>query len=288
MTTDTPGNNSYFFDPESPAEMARLINLDHFITRNMGGPFTGIDNPTKLSTIVDLACGPGGWVLDVAFAYPGIDVAGVDISQTMISYANARARSQGIANASFGVMDITQPLDFSDESFDLVNARFLFSVLLREAWPSFIHECTRILRPGGILRLTDMIDPAITTSAACERRMQLSFLAQSRLGYGFSPIGRTVGVTSVLPRLLRKAGYQQVQHAAHALEFSVGTDAWADVYRDAEIVGLLLQPLLVNSGVTTVEEADHLYEEMLAEMHEEDFGAMWHYMTIWGQKPERV
>ena len=284
MTTNIPDNNSYFFDPESPAEMARLINLDHFITRNMGGPFAGIPDPSSLSTIVDLACGPGGWVLDVAFAYPGIDVAGVDISRTMIEYANARARSQNIPNASFGIMDITQTFDFSDASFDLVNARFLFSVLHREAWPSFIRECTRILRPGGILRLTDMIDPAITTSEACERRMQLSFLAQSRLGYGFSPIGRTVGVTSVLPSLLRKSGYQQVQHAAYALEFSSETDAWADVYRDAEIVGRLLQPLLVNSEVTTREEAERLYEQMLAEMHEEDFCGMWHYMTIWGQK----
>ena len=278
--------SGYFFDPESPAEMARLINLDQFITRNMGGPLVGIADPSSLHTIVDLACGPGGWVLDVAFAYPEIDVAGVDISQTMTSYANARARSQGLTNASFGVMDIKQPLDFSDNTFDLVNTRFLFSVLQRDEWAAFIEECTRILRPGGILRMTDMIDPAITTSAACERRMELSFLAQARLGYGFSPIGRTVGVTSVIPSLLRNAGYQDVQHAAYALDFSRGTDAWANVYRDAEVVGRLLQPLLINTGVTTEEEAEHLYQQMLIEMHADDFCGMWHYMTMWGVKPQ--
>jgi hypothetical protein len=86
----------------------------------------------------------------------------------------------------------------------------------------------------------------------------VSFLARSRLGYGFSPIGRTVGVTSVIPSLLRNAGYQDIQHAAYALEFSTGTEAWANVYRDAEVVGRLLQPLLINSGVTTEEEADQL------------------------------
>jgi SAM-dependent methyltransferase len=278
--------SGYFFDPESPTEMARLINLDQFVTRNMGGPLVGIADPSSLHTIVDLACGPGGWVLDVAFAYPEADVAGVDISQTMTSYANARARSQRLTNASFGVMDIKQPLDFSDNTFDLVNTRFLFSVLQRDEWAAFIDECTRILRPGGILRMTDMIDPAITTSAACERRMQLSFLAQSRLGYGFSPIGRTVGVTSVIPKLLRDAGYQDVQHAAYALDFSRGTDAWANVYRDAEVVGRLLQPLLINTGVTTEEEAEQLYQQMLIEMHADDFCGMWHYMTIWGVKPQ--
>jgi hypothetical protein len=89
-------------------------------------------------------------------------------------------------------------------------------------------------------------------------------------------------VTTVLPWLLRKAGYQHIKHAAHALEFSADTDTWGAVYRDAEIVGLLLQPLLVNSGVTTQEEADHLYQQMLIEMRSPDFCGMWHYMTVWG------
>jgi ubiquinone/menaquinone biosynthesis C-methylase UbiE len=284
-SSDEKDKNTYFFDPEGAEEMARLINLDHFVTRNMGGFFTGIADPSSLQTVLDLACGPGGWVLDVAFAYPKIQVVGVDISKSMIEYALARAGAQGLDNAYFEVMDITKPLEFTESSFDLVNARFLFSVLHREAWEPFIAECTRILRPGGILRLTDMIDPAITTSAACERRQQLSFEAQWRLGYGFSPTGRTIGVTSVLPSLLRKAQYQQIQLAAHALEFSAGTESWMEVFRDAQIVGLLLQPLLVNSGVTTQEEADHFYQQMLIEMQAADFCGMWHYMTIWGTKP---
>lgn len=288
MPTELPDkneNNTYFFDPESAEEMVRLINLDRFVTRNMGGPLAGIADPSSLHRVVDLACGPGGWVLDVAFAYPKIDVVGIDISRTMIGYAKARARSQGLDNASFEVMDITRRLDFDDNAFDLVNARFLFSVLRRDAWNPFIAECARILRPGGVLRLTEMIDPAITTSDACERRQQLAFEAERRLGYGFSPTGRTLGVTTVLPSLLRKAGYQQVHHTAHALEFSADTDAWGEVYRDAEIVGLLLQPLLVNSGVTTQEEADQLYQQMLIEMQALDFCGMWHYMTVLGTEP---
>lgn len=286
---DEPNNankqNTYLFDPESAEELARLLNLDRFVTRNMGGPLTGVVDPSLLHNVVDLACGPGGWVLDVAFAYPHLKITGVDISQVMIQYAQMRAHSQGLDNASFQVMDITKPLDFADGSVDLVNARFLFSVLLRDAWQPFIAECYRILRPGGLLRLTEMIDPAITTSAACERRQQLSFEAQWRMGYGFSPTGQTLGVATVLPHFLRKEGYQQVSHTAYALDFSADTDAWWEVYRDAEIVGLLLQPLLIHSGVATIEEADALYRQMLTEMHAEDFCGMWHYMTVYGTKP---
>src|SRR5438094_299726 len=116
---------------DSGVEIARLINLDRMTTTAMGGVFAGLpetDLP-QLHNVLDLGCGPGSWVLDVAFAYPGCEVAGVDICQTMIEYAWARAHTQLLSNASFGVMDITQPLDFSDNTFDLVSARFLAGVL---------------------------------------------------------------------------------------------------------------------------------------------------------------
>ena len=149
MSPDKKEDNTYLLDTESPAEMARLINQERLLTQAMNGPLAGLD-PSTFQRLLDLGCGPGGWVLDVAFAYPGMEVAGVDISKTMIEYANARARSQQLSNTSFGLMDITKPLDFGDDSFDLVNTRFLFAALRRDAWPSFIAECMRILRPGGI------------------------------------------------------------------------------------------------------------------------------------------
>lgn len=61
----------------------------------------------------------------MAFAYPDIEVVGIDISQQMIEYARAQARVQGLDNAYFHVMDATQPLDFPDSSFDLINGRTL-------------------------------------------------------------------------------------------------------------------------------------------------------------------
>ncbi len=235
MEIDETGDNTYVMDAESPSEMARLIHLDRFITQEMGGPLTGIADPKALHDVLDLGCGPGGWVLDTAFENPHMEVAGIDISRIMVDYANARARTQQLPNASFGVMDITQPLDFSDASFDMINARFLSGVLRREAWPSFIAECTRLLRPGGILRLTDMIEPGTSTSPAYEQLNAILYQALWKAGYGFSPNGLTSGIAHTLPWLMRKAGYTNMRHAAYGLEFSADTDAWADVYHNAEV-----------------------------------------------------
>ncbi|HZR42789.1 MAG TPA: class I SAM-dependent methyltransferase, partial [Ktedonobacteraceae bacterium] len=204
---NTNVQHTYFFDPESASEMARLIEQDRMMTKAMGGPLAGLPDLPLGAQVLDLACGPGSWALDTAYASPDSEIAGVDISRIMIDYANARARSQGLTNVSFGVMDITQPLDFSDHSFDLVNARTLFAVLRRDAWQPFISECTRILKAGGTLRLNEPVDGGVTNSAAIERLLAALARAIWTLGYGFSIDGRSFGIVPSLPALLREAGY---------------------------------------------------------------------------------
>jgi len=286
MTTTPPEDNTYLLDAESPTELARLVNQDQMMTRAMGGPLSEQSTETlsSMQHILDLGCGPGSWVLDVAFAYPHIEVCGGDISKIMIDYANARARSQGIKNASFGVMDITKPFDLADGSVDLVNGRALFGVLRREAWQLFIAECTRILRPGGVLRLTEPVDFGVTNSLAFAQMQALWFQLYTRGGYGFSPDGSGFGLAPVLPRMLRQADYQSVQYAAHALEFSAHTPDWANFYRNMDVACQLGQESAVKSGVATREEWERVYQQMLIEMNGEDFCGIWHFTTFCGIK----
>lgn len=109
--------------------------------------------------MLDIACGPGAWALDVAQAFPQKRVTGIDISRMMVQYAKAEAREKGLYNASFQVMDALKPLAFADDSFDLVNARFITGFMSKAASPILVRECMRILRPGGILRLTECESP---------------------------------------------------------------------------------------------------------------------------------
>jgi ubiquinone/menaquinone biosynthesis C-methylase UbiE len=278
-------HNTYVFDSESSTEMARLINQDRMMTQAMGGPLAGLDRPEALRNILDLGCGPGGWALDVAFELPQAEVEGVDISRIMVDYANARARTQDILNASFGVMNITGPLDFPDASFDLVNARFLTVVFKREAWPPFLKECTRVLRPGGYLRLTEVVDAGVSNSAALNQFMQLFLQAFWQTGYAFSPDGRSVGMIHMLPSLLREQGYQQVRLQPHAVEYSANMEAWADQYHNIEVAGSQIKPLLLNLGLITSEEFDQLYLQAISDMQQETFCAVQHFTTVFGQKP---
>lgn len=288
MPDNAEETHTYVLDPKSSTEMARLLEQDRFANQNMGGVFVGLSTTdiAGLHTVLDLACGPGGWVLDTAFENPTISVTGGDISQIMIDYAIARARTQKLANATFKVLDITKPLDFPDASFDLVNARLLMGVLRREAWPPFIAECTRILRPGGMLRLMEPTDLGITNSPAQERLNALFTRALWLAGYGFSPDGNTLGMTTMVPRLLYRAGYQNLRYHAHAQWNGIEVKEEINYHRNTAIIFQTIQPFLVQTGVATQEEVQKLYQQMLIEIHQDDFCGMYNSVIMMGYKPE--
>jgi SAM-dependent methyltransferase len=276
--------STYFFDQESSAEFVRLLNQDRFITRAMGGAQAGWPEIPEEATILDVACGPGGWVLDVAYALPDAAVCGVDISSVMIEYANARARSQGIPNASFGVMDITHPLDFASGSFDLIHARFLTAVLKREAWVPFIAECTRLLRPGGFLQLVEGNDAGRSLSPALEQLNGLGMQALWQAGYGFSHDGRTFGMFPGLLRLLKQASYQDLHLSTTILDHCANSEGWADFFHNQEFLLHEIKPLLLTTGLITEEEFDLLFQQAIIEMHQDDFAAVGQIMSLWGRK----
>ncbi|HZR40439.1 MAG TPA: methyltransferase domain-containing protein [Ktedonobacteraceae bacterium] len=287
MSDELPANkeHTYVFDPESATEMARLIDQGRMITKCMGGVLAEQPHPEQFQTILDVACGPGDWVLDVAFAYPQSTVCGIDISRTMVDYANARVRSQHLSNASFGVMDIRQPLDFSDASFDLVNARLLVAVLRREDWPRLIDECKRVLKPGGVLRLTETDHFGVSTCPAHDRIVELIIQVLNRTGHGFSPDGRSTGITPALPLLLRRAGFVEIGSSAHVLRFSPFDETYADMRNNARIVTLQLRTPMTKLGLVTEQEFDRLYQQMELELLSDDFSGVWPFLTVWGRKP---
>ncbi len=281
LDESTSPKGEYFIDAESASETVRLTMQDRFITEAMGGLFSERSDIATMHSILDLACGSGQWVLDVAYAYPKIEVTGVDHSHAVINYARARAHSQGLNNASFQVMDISKPLDFPDNSFDLVNAR-LIAFLAPDQWAHLLQECMRITRPGGIVRLTE--NEALTNSPAMDTLFSLFYRAMKQAGQSFSPTGRTLGIIPMLSHLLQKAGFSNVQHKAHALNFSVGAEAYENLRQVTHSMFVLMEPFVTNVGVSTQEEWQRLIQQMGIEVLSDDFCATMVLLTAWGEK----
>jgi len=276
--------STYVIDAESGTEMARLINQERLLTKVMGGVFPERFDLSHASHILDVGCGPGSWVLEVAFENPKIKVVGIDISRLMIEYARAHAEAQGMDNASFRVMNALEALEFADNSFDVVNARYINAFMLKTSWPLLMKEILRILRPGGTLLLTEC-EWSITNSLVFEKMGEMLTRVGTLTGRSFSPDGRHIGITPMLGRFLREAGFVDMQKKAHVLEFSAGTEDYGDTYQDLMAGLKLLEPYLVLAKMTTAEEFDELYQQALTELMLNTFCGVGFMLTVWGKKP---
>jgi ubiquinone/menaquinone biosynthesis C-methylase UbiE len=283
------GENTYGLDVESGAEMARLLDQDIMITKAMGGLFAERSDLDDVSSILDVACGPGGWVQEVAFAYPDIEVTGIDISYTMIEYARAQAQVQHLDNAKFMIMDAAKPLEFPDNSFDIVNARFMVGVLTQNKWPAVIKEFMRVARPGGIIRLTETDWPStgITNSPALDRWTSLATQGAYRGGVGFiaNPQGWHFGITPMLTRLLQEAGCLHIDKRAHVMDFSAGTEAFEENFKNLKTVLMLSKPFFLKAGILSEQEFQDFYQQVIIEMMSGDFRGIYYFLTAWGVKP---
>ncbi len=270
-------------DHESGAEMARLLDQDHIFTKAMGGLFPErSDDFSEIRSILDVGCGPGGWAHEVAFAHQATTVVGIDISQAMIEYASTQARIQGLDNLSFRIMDITRPLDFPDNTFDLVNARLL-GFLSVDAWPRVVQEYVRITRPGGIIRLTET-EMSVSNSPALEKELEWFFRSLWKFGQSFSPNGNRLNITAMLSSFLRQAGCRNVQVKAHAVDWSKGSEGYYPLLQDCKVGFKLTEPFFLQAGVAEKEEMEQVYEQMQVEMLQDTFCAVHYLLTAWGEK----
>jgi ubiquinone/menaquinone biosynthesis C-methylase UbiE len=279
-----PEENTYVLDSESTAEVARLMLQDQNMTTGMGGILPEQIDLSGIQRVLDLACGPGGWPLELAYTYSDMEVVGVDISERMIAYARAQAQVQQRSNISFRVMDILKPLDFPDHAFDLVNARQISGFMQREKWPVFFRECLRVLRPGGIMRLTEG-EGGMSNQPHFEQALHIGVQALNHMGMTFSPNGLHYGIVQMLPHFFRQAGLSLLGNRAHFLEFSFGTQAHKNFYENFAMLFPLLEPLIVKTKIATLEEWRNLAQKALVEMYREDFCAAWIMVTVWGEKP---
>lgn len=119
------------------------------------------DGERVAAVLADLACPPGGLVLDAgcgtgnwsaALALAGCRVRGVDLAPEMIAGAQLVAREHGLGpdRASFGVGDVER-LPFPADTFD---GAICFNALDFTPRPGVaLAEYRRVVRPGGRLAL---------------------------------------------------------------------------------------------------------------------------------------
>jgi ubiquinone/menaquinone biosynthesis C-methylase UbiE len=277
-------SGTYFVpDRENEEELVRIAEQDRLVTASMGGVLPEQADPSAFQRVLDVACGAGSWVIEAAQTYPEMSLVGVDVNRRMIEYARAQAIAHHVDDrVEFRVMDALSILDFPDASFDLVNLRFAVSFVRTWDWPRVLSELLRVVRPAGVVRLTDEEIIHQSTSPASIQFCEMLLCALFRSWHLFAQ--ETSGLTAHLAPLLSRHGCQQVQTKAYPLQFRAGTPEGQAYIEDGARVLRTLRPFLQKWGCMS-EDFDAIRQQALEEIQRPDFHATWHLLTAWGIKP---
>jgi ubiquinone/menaquinone biosynthesis C-methylase UbiE len=262
-------------------ETARLQLQGQMITAGMGGVLPEQPQPTTFQRVLDVGCGTGDWLIEVAKTYPGIPLlVGIDVNERMVHYARSQAKKQQVADrVEFHVMDALCTLKFPEAFFDLVNERLGMSYLRTWDWPNLLSEFQRITRPGGVIRITECDTPE-SNSPALNKLNTLLLQALSQSGHFFIPNDRN-GVISELAPLLERLGLKQVQTHLYRLEYRAGTPEGKSFCEDEEHMFRLLLPFF-HKWCRVPEDYETIYRQALDEMQQPDFAAKWTLLTVCG------
>ncbi len=280
--------STYFVqDRLDKEELTRLTIQEQFVTRGMGGVLAEQPDPASLHRVLDVGCGPGGWLIEAAETYPGIALlVGVDVSSKMVEYGRVQAAARHLEDrVQFAAMDSLKALEFAPSYFDLVNQRLGWSFLRTWDWPNLLFEYRRITRGGGVVRITEGDVVGQANSPTLTRLFALWQDAVFEAGHLFSQ--ERTGVTGQLARLLQRAGLHDVQTRSYTMEYRSGTPEGKLFH---ENIRLFLQTALpfMRKWTRVPEYYEELYRQALSEMQRPDFLATWDMVTAWGTNQELV
>jgi SAM-dependent methyltransferase len=176
-----------------PSEQERLAGLN----RMTNAAFIDFLNVVPGSHVLEVGSGLGILANEVATTAAGVHVTGVELSAEQLAAARPAPRvtfTQGDAHA----------LDFADESFDLVYARYLLEHVVDPE--RVLREMRRVAKPGGRVAVCENDVSLLRFDPPCpafEQAWDTFIRFQASLG-GDGLIGRR------LFRLFRHAGFTDI------------------------------------------------------------------------------
>ena len=118
--------------------------------------------------VLDVACGPG--IVARALAEKAREVVAFDLTPQMIEKARERCAKAGLSNVVF-VEGSAAQLPFTDGAFDAVVTRLSFHHFI--APERVLAEMIRVLRPGGVLTVADVVSSENRSKAELQNAIEI-------------------------------------------------------------------------------------------------------------------
>lgn len=143
--------------------------------------------------VIDIACGTGAQAIEIAGS--AALVTGVDLSESMVKYANEKAAKQNLLNTNFVVGDATDLSAFYNQKFDVA----ILSMALHQFHPDqqnpILNEIKKIAKRIVIL---DYAVPLPKNYAGVASKVA-EFLAGAEHNRNFKSYSKAGGLNWILP-----------------------------------------------------------------------------------------
>ncbi|KAF8598476.1 S-adenosyl-L-methionine-dependent methyltransferase [Ceratobasidium sp. AG-I] len=143
----------------------------------------GVEGGTGGAGVLDMATNSGTWVQEMAAAYPTAKFVSVDVKPLTEFVPHPRIE--------FEVYNFCSGLVIPDASFDLVHARQC--VALTRDFDFLLREMHRVLKPGGVLMLTEIPgqpyevgDPSVPLHSSPRRAAGIAMFLESWASQGIN------------------------------------------------------------------------------------------------------
>jgi ubiquinone/menaquinone biosynthesis C-methylase UbiE len=283
----TFGKGTYVVDNEderiNDTDFARLINQDIVVNTKVPLLPAGYE-PHPDDAILDAGCGPAGYLRMLHNVYPDLYLVGIDNNRKAIAFARNNEETKHDDHVSFELMDIMEPLNFPDDTFDVVNARFLTGVVPNDKWVDLLRECYRVLKPGGYMRVTEAELSWVAGCPAYERLIDLflQMLWDRKRSFARS----SIAISPMLLKFFSVAGFHDIQMLTSPLNWSAHQPLHDRVTEDM-VMGLqVLKDGFFQAGYITPAEFEATDQQMLQELSSEEFWAVWPLGSTQGRKLE--
>ncbi|KAI9314397.1 S-adenosyl-L-methionine-dependent methyltransferase [Dichotomocladium elegans] len=189
--------------PNDTEEDDRL-HLQHRALKEAFG--TNFDAPVQDTlvegmNVLDSACGPGSWALEMAGTFPNSKFYGTDISPRPEDQPKPE-------NCEFLVSNIVEEPVFDENFFGYIHQRLVLLGIKAVDWPQLLQNLKFMLKPGGWIELTEFSYSNWENLGPCTKignEINIETLGAA---------GFDVDLGSNLSRLLTEAGFTNIQSRA--------------------------------------------------------------------------
>jgi ubiquinone/menaquinone biosynthesis C-methylase UbiE len=263
---------NYSMDYDYASEIVLLIRMQNFLREHL--PLLPDVVPMEdVWHVLDVRCGPGQWIMDMARRHPDVRFMGIDPLPDFVDYARFSARNRCHENVHFTMGDLYH-LSRQRALFDVVHIQGIAPLVGPRYRQQVIADIVHTCKPGGTVVWQECYYPE-TSSPACNRWCKLLHDAIEQAGGTPDPVEE-------MEHLLRRASCETIERIAVPIDLSTGTPAHGMLYCNIAYALNVLNPFLLKNGIIGAQDLEDLRQQMVKDIFQSDFRGMGTIVIVLG------